>query len=73
LHRALLRGGKAPATDRLTASNGFGDLGQAAAAAGLAAMMGEHFLGGLRPGRDGFINLGPSHAVTIADVHPALL
>jgi hypothetical protein len=36
-------------------------------------MMSEYLLRRLRARRDGFIHLAPSHTVTIADVHTALL
>jgi hypothetical protein len=36
-------------------------------------MMGENMLRFLGSSADGFIHLTPSHAVTIADVHSALL
>ena len=49
-----------------------GDLGQAPATARLAAMMGEHVLRAARALGDGLIDLSPSHAVAIADVHAPL-
>jgi hypothetical protein len=74
LHRALLRCDEAPVgAGHPAASNAIGDLRQAATAARLAPVMSEHRFRTLRAGSDGLIDLVASHAVTIADVHSALL
>jgi hypothetical protein len=74
LHRVLLRRDEAPVgAGHPAASNAFGDLRQATAAAGLAAVVSKDLFRTLRASRNGFFHFRPSHTVTIADVHPALL